>query len=190
LTIPRFHCLFCHGYEERGAPSAGVLATDDSAPSHMALHLARFANRLASKITIYTNGNEAVTKGVQELLSKEKPNSKAAKNIVVESRKIAKFVKGTQKVEIEVVLEDGTKKVERFLAHKPKGQLNGDWVNQLGLETTEQGDIKVSPPFNETSVSGVFAAGDCGTVMKAVPLAIGMGSTIVAGLAMQLAGED
>jgi hypothetical protein len=29
LMVESFHCLFCHGYEERGAASAGVFAIDE-----------------------------------------------------------------------------------------------------------------------------------------------------------------
>lgn len=190
LMVESFHCLFCHGYEERGAPSAGVFAIDDCAPSHFAVHLARFANRLASKVTIYTNGNKAATKGIQEVLSKARPESKAAQNISVEPRKIAKLVKGGRKAEVEVFLEDGTKKLEGFIAHKPKGEPRGPWVEQLGLETTKQGDIKVNFPLNETSVSGVFAGGDCAQMMKAVTTAIAMGGACAAGAASSIGAED
>jgi len=190
LTIESFHCLFCHGYEERGASSAGVFAIDDCAPSHLAVHLARFANRLASKVTIYTNGNETVTAGIQEILSKAKPESKTAQNISIESKKIAKLVKGSRKAEVEVVMEDGTRRLEGFVAHKPKGEPRGPWVKQLGLETTEQGDIKVNFPFNETSVSGVFAGGDCAQMMKAVTTGIAMGGACAAGAASSIGAED
>jgi hypothetical protein len=55
-----------------------------------------------------------------------------------------------------VVFENGTVKTEGFIAHKPQDKLNGRWVEQLDLETTVMGDIKVNFPFNETSVSGVL----------------------------------
>lgn len=91
---------------------------------------------------------------------------------------------------MEVVLEDGERKTEGFLVHKPVGKLNGNWVEQLGLDTTEQGQIKVNFPFNETSVPGVFAVGDCGTMMQAVTSAISMGGAAAAGVAAQLEAED
>jgi hypothetical protein len=48
--------LFCDGYEDRGASSAGVLAIGDVANVSPALNLARMAKRLAEKVVIYTNG--------------------------------------------------------------------------------------------------------------------------------------
>ncbi|KAG9231922.1 hypothetical protein BJ875DRAFT_468218 [Amylocarpus encephaloides] len=185
-----FHCLFCHGYEERNSASAGVLAIDDCASAPLALHLARFANRLAEKVIIYTNGNEDVTKSLREDLSKVKPESKTARCISIDDRRIAKLVKGLNRADVEVVFTDGQTKVEGFITHKPVGKLNGPWVEQLGLETTPQGDIKVSFPLNETSVPGVFAAGDCSVMMKAVTFAISTGGMMGAGVASSIGSED
>ena len=123
-------------------------------------------------------------------LAQNKPESKTRKKISVDSRPITKLVKGPKRAEVEINLVGGNKKMEGFIAHKPMGKVNGPFVEQLGLETTEQGDIKVNFPFNETSVSGVFAAGDCSTMMKAVAAAISMGGAAAAGLASQLEAED
>lgn len=59
-------------------------------------------------------------------------------------------------------------------------------MEQLGLEITEQGFIKTSPPFYGTNVPGVFAIGDCATPFKAVPQAIAMGTFAAGGIAGQL----
>jgi len=71
-------------------------------------------------------------------------------------------------------------------AYKPQTQLNGPFAAQLGLELTETGLIKVAPPFNETSVTGVFAAGDCASPMPAVLNALTMGAFAAVGTTMQL----
>jgi thioredoxin reductase len=182
--------LFCHGYEERGAASAGVLAIDDCAQAARAIHLARFANRLASKVTIYTNGNTEVTKEIEAALWALRPESKMRKNVTVEGRKILKLVKLPNKAEIEVQLEGGEEKAEGFIAHKPQSQQQGPWAEQLGLELTDVGDIKVNPPFNATDVPGVFAGGDCQTMMKGATVALSHGALLAAGVASQLEAED
>lgn len=119
-----------------------------------------------------------------------KPESKTARCVSVEGRKIAKLVKGETGGQVEVILEDGEKKLEGFLAHKPVGKPNGPWVEQLGLETTPQGDIKVNLPFNETSVPGVFAAGDCSSMVKAASISLSSGGMVAAGIASSLGAED
>ncbi|KAF3479632.1 membrane dipeptidase GliJ [Arthroderma uncinatum] len=60
-----FHCLFCHGYEERNALSAGVLAFELLETTQTALHVARSARRLAKSVTIYTNGSDALAASIQ-----------------------------------------------------------------------------------------------------------------------------
>lgn len=69
--------------------------------------MARFANRLAEKVTIYTHGNETITKNIEEALAQCKPESKTRRNVTIDSRKIVKFVKGAKGGQIEVPFEDG-----------------------------------------------------------------------------------
>lgn len=68
--------------------------------------------------------------------------------------------------------------------------MNGPFVQQLGLETGSQGEIKVNAPFNETSVHGVFAAGDAASQLRVVPNAIYGGSLAGGGLIAQLQAEN
>jgi len=63
---------------------------------------------------------------------------------------------------------------------------NKTWVEQLGLEISDQGDIKVNAPLIETSVPAVFAKGDCATPMKSASYAIAMGGLSAVGAVAQL----
>lgn len=74
-------------------------------------------------------------------------------------------------------------------SHKPKTQINGPFAGQLGLELSPSGDIKTTEPFFNTSIPGVFAAGDCASALKAVVLAMSSGTTVAGGLASQLQAE-
>ena len=69
-------------------------------------------------------------------------------------------------------------------------QINGPFVEQLSLETNPSGEIKLTPPFNATSVPGVFACGDNATMMRAAPQAIAMGGFTAAGVASQIQAEN
>lgn len=55
-----FHCLFCHGFEERGSPSAGLLLDNPMVLGHL-VEIAGMASKLADKVTIYTNGQDFTT---------------------------------------------------------------------------------------------------------------------------------
>jgi gliotoxin/aspirochlorine biosynthesis thioredoxin reductase len=179
----RFHCLFCHGYEERGAPSAGVLAIDDCANPEAALHMARMARRLSENITIYAHGADKVADQLSSLIRHDE-------GIRVECRRVVKMeLKSDTKDRVIVHLEDGEAAKEGFIAYRPKNRVNGPFASQLGLELTEQGIIKTTPPFNETSVKGVFAVGDCASMFPAVVNAMAMGAFTAGALAGQLQSE-
>jgi len=177
-----FHCLFCHGYEVRGGSSAGVLAVTGTADPMRALHVAHNAAQLADSVTIYTNNSPRIFEDISAAASK---NPK----FTVDDRKITKLVKGVHEADVIVQLEDGTEKVEGFLVHGPKTEINGPFAEQLSCELTQMGDYKVSFPFNETTVHGVFAAGDCATMMKSFVIAMAQGVTVAAGVAAQLESE-
>ncbi|KAH9864489.1 hypothetical protein J1614_010423 [Plenodomus biglobosus] len=171
--------MFCHGYEERGAAQAGILAVEDMADMMHSITVGCMAQRLAKKVVVLTHGNTALTKEIQATCTE--------KGLVVDSRRIARFTKllgDTADVEIE--FEDGAKEEFGFIAHKPRSKVNGPWANQLGVELTPGLDLKVNPPFNETTVPGVFAAGDCANPFKIVAGAVSMGLFAGNGAAIQV----
>ncbi|KAK8079449.1 thioredoxin reductase [Apiospora hydei] len=199
-----FHCAFCHGYEERGRPSAGLLATGPLTNPMMGPAVARMAGRLAGQVTVYTNGHPEVGAQLRAAL-------KSTKKFRIEDRKIVSFAKdpekpsslaqaspGEGKEEEEdahhgllVTLEDGTVIREGFMLHAPETEQAGPFAAQLGLELEPKGgSIKTASPFPTTSVEGVLAVGDCATMMKSVPTAIYMGTMAAAGVVHGLQAED
>jgi thioredoxin reductase len=66
-------------------------------------------------------------------------------------------------------------------------------IEQLGVETVDEamgGHVRVTNPmFNETSVRGVFAAGDTMVMMKQVVFAMAEGLKAAVGVGMQLGAE-
>ncbi len=181
--VNSFHCLFCHGYEERFSASSGVLAVGDLSSTPPAMHFARNALQLTpNAVTIYTNGSESLFDSVTSALG---PDSK----IKADARTISRLEKGPHRAEVILHFSDGSQAVEGFIAHKPKCQLNGTFAQQLGLELTPQGDLKVTPPFYATSLPGVFTAGDTSSPVKIAPNALFTGAAAAAGVAAQLQAE-
>ncbi|KAL8832727.1 MAG: hypothetical protein Q9170_004771 [Blastenia crenularia] len=173
-----FHCLFCHGYEERDVASSGVLAIGDTANPNLALHLARMAKRLTPNVTIYTHGADELAQKMVEAAVDD--------DMRVENRIIERLEKTAEGPSVVLHFEDGETVTEGFLVHKPRSEVNGPFARQLALELTEQGDIKTQGVFFETSMPGVFAVGDCATPLKAVTQAVAMGSFSAGGLVSQL----
>lgn len=105
---PRFHCLFCHGYEERGAKSAGVLAIGDLGNTFGSMHMGRMAKRLADKVTIYTDGNEELAEQLRGIVA----NDPAMR---IDNRSIQRLSKGVQGSEVDVTLAGGEVVTEGFI---------------------------------------------------------------------------
>ncbi|GAB1317428.1 Thioredoxin reductase [Madurella fahalii] len=178
-----YHCLFCDGFEDRGSASAGVLAIGDVAKPPPALHLSRMAKRLAKKVVVYTNGASELSEQIAAALGNDPV-------IVLDNRRVTRLEKVNEDSSETIVhLEDGTKVSHGFVVHKPKNEVNGPFVKQLGVELNEMGVIKTTQPFYETTVPGVFAAGDCAAPMPAVSNALAMGAFVAGGLVAQLGAE-
>ncbi|KAF2265216.1 FAD/NAD(P)-binding domain-containing protein [Lojkania enalia] len=181
-----FHCLFCHGFEEVAtAGRSGVLAVDDIANPMAALHTARMALQISPEcVTVYTNGNDDLATSLKAALSQGKPV-----NISLDSRPIARLEKAAGHAAVRVHFTDGTSVLEGFLAHKPKCEVAGSLAAQLQLELAPNGDIATKPPFYQTSVRGVFAAGDVAGPMKIVPHAQFTGAAAGAGVVTQVQAD-
>lgn len=172
-----FHCLFCHGYEDRGAESVGILASDMAAADpNMIMMISRMAKRLSKHVTIYTNNIPELAPGIEPLLRRA--------NMTVDARSIASLSLVGKGPQVELSFSDGSKHVEGFLVGHPKMEQRAKHlVEQLGLGMTPNGEIQVTAPWNETSLEGCYAAGDAMTPMKVVVQALQTGGFAGGGLA-------
>lgn len=108
----------------------------------------------------------------------------------VEARLIKRLTKAEHDVQaVKVEFEDGTEKEEKFLVSRPLTVPGGQFVQQLGLATTPMGDIQAGAPFHQTSVRGIFAAGDCITPYKVIPGAMSSGCNAAVGASTQIQAE-
>lgn len=160
-----------------------MLAEGDTGAVIPALHFARQALQMSKHVTLYTNGNERLAEQLKDALEA------APAPMTVNSNKIMKLIKAPERAQITLQLEDGNSKTEAFLAHKPKTKLRGSLAQQLGLELTPMNTVKVNPPFNQTSLKGVFAAGDCSNPMQTVTSALHSGTCTGGGAPLQIQAE-
>ncbi|KAF4546529.1 Pyridine nucleotide-disulfide oxidoreductase class-2 [Lasiodiplodia theobromae] len=173
------HCMFCHGFEETGAASAGVLATDLLSNKEMCVMLASMARQFVGSIVIYTNGSEEVAAEVQSVL----PST--ALNYTIDTRKTSKVAPVRAEDEegsvggITLYFPDDDSTTHAFLAYHPRTSANVGGFEELGLELSPSGgEIKTSGPFQETNVPGCYAVGDVGNPMKALVMAMAAGSVM------------
>ena len=171
--------MFCFGYEYRGQPSAGLLATGILSHSMHAIKNAEDAQKFVDSVTIYTDTNHKLKAEIESLLE--------TSSIKVDDRKIKRLGKSEKELaEMEIYFEDGSVVSEAFVVHKPSMVLDEKLIENLGRERIPSGEIKTTFPFNATNVTGVYAAGDCASVLKQIPNAVTMGSYAGCGIAREL----
>jgi thioredoxin reductase len=150
----------------------------------LALVLAGNAAQLSDEVTLYTHGNEEATAAIAPLAAAVK-----AKNFNVDPRPIKRFYVTDNGNSITIEFTDGSTKEETLIVHSPKTSVQGPFVEQLGLALTPTGDVVANPPFFQTSVRGVFAAGDIVTPYKAANAAVYSGCNAAVACVAQLQGE-
>lgn len=181
----RYHCMFCHGFEDTGAKSAGVLAVPPLVNKDMCFALASMARQFAASLTFYTDANQQLADDIQPLL-------KTGAAMQVDTRKIASLepAAGSGGGGVTVRFADGSSAHEAFLVYHPKSEANVGMVADLGLELSPSGaEVQVTPPFNETSVPGCYAVGDVSTPLKALANAVGSGSVAGPAIVQQFIRE-
>lgn len=139
-----FHCPYCHGYEHRNTKLAVI------GPAEYALHMTPLLKGLSKDVIYFSNG---------ELL----PDLEGTK---MYSEKIEAFIReGTQLKGIK--LSSGEIIERDYGFSKFDQKLSMDVGIKLGCELTPLGHYKVND-FGETTVKGVFAAGDCAVMRQSV----------------------
>jgi thioredoxin reductase len=146
-----FQCPYCHGWEIQDR-AWGVLA-----PSEQMLDFGAFLKGWTRDVVVFKEGGFAV--------SAEKRAQLERAGVRLEERRIHRLVPSADGHVMEAVeLEDGTRVAREFLFARPP-QRQVALVQQLGLALDEQGYVKVSPQ-RETSVPGIYAAGDLTTPVQ------------------------
>lgn len=169
-----FHCPFCHGYEVRDEPLAIVGRGAE------AVGMAALLKSWSRDLVLCTNGDGSLSEEQKTLLAKH--------GVPVREEKIVKFEgkKGTLET---IVFETGKKLARRGMLIRLPQKLRTDLAEKLGCELTERGYVKTDD-FHQTSVEGVYAAGDIISPMQSIAAAVAQGSRAAAGANHALGQED
>jgi len=169
-----FHCYYCDGWEERDQPIAIY------GNGAFALNYVRFLLNLTDDLTICTDGPAAFSDAEHRLLQTHHVH-------VVETR-VERFTgEGGQLACI--VLADGTTLARRTLFVRPQVVQHSDLAAQLGCELTDTGHVRVDAS-GQTSVSGVYAAGDMTSESRHVVTAAAQGAEAAKSINLLLATHN
>ncbi|MEM1430151.1 MAG: NAD(P)/FAD-dependent oxidoreductase [Pseudomonadota bacterium] len=155
------HCPYCHGYEVRGAPLA-VLANHPMSTHQACLLQADWS----AEVTLLTGLDGAPA--VEDL---------KGTCIAIEPRRIAQLIPEAEG--IGVAFAGGQTAQFRAMFVAPRVDLDGTPADMLGCACAEGplGPYVQVGPMGQTTVPGVFAAGDCARPAHNVTSAIGDGAT-------------
>jgi len=164
------HCPYCHGYEVRGQKT-GILVNDESVTDFYQL-IAQWTNEIA----IFTNG-------VPQFDTEKFPHSKV-EIVVAEIKALAHLEGNLQYIE----LNNGDQYILDAIYFRPPFEQHCDIPAKMACQFTESGHIEVNQ-FMQTSIKGIYAAGDCTTPFRSLAMAISQGNIAGAMLNHELIHE-
>lgn len=169
-----FQCPYCHGWEAQDR-RWGFLVTAGSAA-----HLLPFALQLLC----WTSDVTVLTHGAVKLADDDRARLRGA-GITIEDEPIARL-DGEGGALRSIELASGRSVAcDALFAHPPQRQVG--LVRDLGLALDEHGYVAIDPVRRETSIPGIFAAGDLATRMQGAILAAAAGVQTAAMLNVDLA---
>jgi thioredoxin reductase len=169
-------CPYCHGWEARDRHWGFLPGAADAA------HFLPFALQLrgwSRDVVVFTHGAFEVPEDTRLKLQ--------AAGIRLETGRMARLVGKADRLEA-VELANGTRvPCELLFAHPPQRQV--EVVRALGLALDESGYLRIDPMLRETSVPGIYAAGDLTTRMQAAVIAAAGGMHAAAMINFDLSME-
>jgi thioredoxin reductase len=155
-----FQCPYCHGWEAKERPW-GYLARDSAM-----LHFAIMLRGWSKEVTVFTGG-------AFELPPHDRAHLEEA-GVRVETAAVARLMH--QGLSLQgVALSDGRSVACEALFIHP-AQRHVEVIAALGLSLDQDGLVKVDPMTRETSIPGVYAAGDLCTRAQGAMFAAAAGT--------------
>jgi thioredoxin reductase len=169
-----FQCPYCHGWEVQDR-RWGYLA-DAAASSHF-LPFALQARGWTRDVVVFTNGTFDVPQEARVRLH--------AAGIRLETAPVARLVARENRLEAIELSNGATVPCEVLFAHPPQRQVQ--LVRALGAALDDDGYVRVDAMKRETSVAGIYAAGDLTTRLQGAIFAAALGAQAAGMINVELA---
>jgi thioredoxin reductase len=154
-----FQCPYCHGWEVQDRRWGYLVHAADS---HMLLPFALMARGWTRDLVVFTEGSFEVPEEIRARLQ--------SAAIRLETAPVARLVAREGGLEAVELSNGTTVPCEVLFTHPPQRQV--ELVRSLGVALDEKGYVRIDPMKCETSVPGIYAAGDLTTRMQgAIPAA-------------------
>jgi thioredoxin reductase len=171
-----FQCPYCHGWEVRDRAWGYLASAKDGA---MFLHFALMARAWTRDLTVFTNGGFDVDEETQKTLAKA--------GIRLETEVIERLVARDGLLERIALVGGKSVPLAALFVHPPQRQV--EVVRALGLNLDEHGFVAIDPMRRETSIPGIYAAGDSTTRQQGAIFGAAQGTHAAAVLNAELTAE-
>lgn len=171
-----FQCPYCHGWEVRDQRWGYFVRAFD--PRHFQL----FSLLLRG----WTKDVVVFTHGVREVPAEARESLRSA-GVRLETQPVTRLLRSGERLE-SVQLADGRSvPCDALFMHPQQRQV--DLVRELGVALDEDGFVRADPMTRETSVPGMYAAGDLCTRMQGAVLAAAAGTQAATMINVELTAE-
>jgi thioredoxin reductase len=171
-----FQCPYCHGWEVQDR-RWGYWPRAEPAEKWMGFAL---------KARGWTRDLVVFTAGEIELGGDERRKLEQA-GIALESRPVARLIASGERLEAVELEGGGRVACEVLFAHPPQRQV--ELVQALGLALDDDGCVRIDPATRETSVPGLYAAGDLTTRKQGAINAAAAGAQAAVAINAELGAE-
>jgi thioredoxin reductase len=172
--ISILHCPYCHGYEVKDQ-KLGILGNGDQG-----FELAKTISHWSKELILFTNGTSTLTPEQVLQLNKH--------NIVIVENDIESIIQQEGQIQ-QLSFKDAQPETLNALFTQLPFIQQCNIPEKLGCQMTDKGFIKIDKCL-ETSVPGVFAAGDCLTLFRTVANAVASGNKVGAIINKQFIDEE
>lgn len=172
--ISILHCPYCHGFESKGLKTS-VLGNGD-----MGYELAKTISHWAGELTLYTNGTSTLSP--EEVLKLNKHDISVVQNEI-------DYIEHENGQVVRVHFKDTEPEEIKALYTQLPFIQQCSLPQDLGCAMTEKGFIEIDKCL-QTTIPGIYAAGDCVSLFRSVANAVAMGSKAGAMINKCLIEED
>jgi thioredoxin reductase len=170
--ISVIHCPYCHGYEVRGKQT-GIIGNDDTGYEY-----ARMISNWTNDLTLFTNGASTFNTEQAEKLASH--HIKIVEDLVEEIEHYQGQIKH---------LATGKKYPLDAIYARLSFKQHCDVPQMIGCRITDVGYIEVDEMY-QTSIPGIYAAGDCTSPMRSVAAAVSGGALAGVVISKELINEE
>jgi thioredoxin reductase len=171
-----FQCPYCHGWEVQDRRWGYFAHAKD------AQHVVPFTIKLRS----WTRDVVLFTGGTFEIGEEERGKLDSA-GVRLETAALARLLGREGRIEAVELTNGARVPCDALFAHPPQRQV--DLIRALGPQLDDDGYVRVDPQSRQTSLPGIYAAGDLTTRMQGAVLAAALGVQAAAALNLELTME-